>query len=215
MIFSDAVARVLEDLGNKGGTVIPARVKQRFQVAQRDLESGKSLPRFLIVEDAPLVLTVGTSSVALPTGFIRWETKPHFTPTNSDEPFFVEPKNDYQSAVEANASIESGGPSIFLIRQSTIEFIKTADRTYNLVWSYYKHADLLSSDGGTNAWLSDEGAGADWLIGETGWRMALSLRDPDGEKIFAQLRQSGRAATFGELIAQEESMGPLIMGANL
>lgn len=209
-----AIAQIMRDLGNRTGTYISTLVLDKLIEAQVDLESGKTLPKFLLVEDAALVLSVGTFSTALPTGFIRWTTKPHYTPTGEDEPFFIEPKVDYESALKAQSQTSRTGPQVFVIRQSTINFITTADVTYNLVWSYYAHAQVLSSNV-ENAWLGNQSGGAQWLIGEAGWRSAMVLRDADAITIFDRIRTSGRAACFGETIAAEDSMGPIIMGANL
>lgn len=215
MNFSDAVALVLEDLGNRTGSGITARVKRRFAPAQRDLESGKTLPKFLLVEDEALVLTSASSALPLPSGFIRFETPPHFIPVDSDKPVFVKPKTDYQAAFEANVGSDAATPQVFCIRQSTIDFINRPSQTVNMVWSYYKRAAALSADGDTNAWLNDLSGGADWLIGEVGWRSAMGARDADAITIFDKLRTAGRAACLGEIIAAEESTGPLVMGANL
>jgi hypothetical protein len=217
MTLGDAIDRICEDLGNRGGsTVLRARTKERIYAAQRDLESGKTLPKFLVQEDATLTLLSGASSLALPTGFIRVETAPHFVPSGASSPVFLQQKLNYQEAVEAaRSSTSTDLLTTFVIRKSTIDFINTAAQNYTFLWNYYKHADIPAADSDTNAWLSDTGAGADWLIGEAGWRMALSIRDKEALTVFTQLRQSGRAAVFGEIVAEEDSAGPFIMGADL
>lgn len=212
--YAEAIARIQEDLGNRTGTVTLARIQARFPIALRELESGKTLPKFLLQEDVALVLPIGDSSVTLPTGYIRWHTAPHFTVAGEDVPTFLRPK-PYEDAYFANLTTEASGPEVFAIRKTTIDFINTADTTYNMIWSYYKHSSPLTDPNGTNEWLSDEGAGQDWLIGEVGWRVAMSLRDKEGASLFDNLRKTARASVLGEIIVSEDNDGPLIMGVNL
>lgn len=216
-----AVARVNDAIGFRpSGHDLTARIILRFQEAQRNLEKGKTLPRFLLVEDETLTLTEGDSTAALPAGFLRVfdEEGLRFTPEDSDFPVFLE-QRFYRAAVEANFRVDSSvitqteavAPSIYIIRSDVVDFITTADTTYTLTWSYYKAADTLETNI-ENAWLE---FAPEWLIGEAGLRIAMSLGDKKAVEEFTFLRDSGRAAVFGEEILQETAGGMIQMGRNL
>lgn len=223
MMRSVAITRINEGLGFRlAGNNLEGAIALRLQEAQRDLEKGKTLPRFLLQEDQPLVLLTGTHTVALPTGFLREsdETRIRFFPLGSSVPTFLE-RRFYIDAVLANihGSVDSPlvqppiRPSVYVLRKSTIDFITTADTTYNLIWDYYKAADVLTGEI-ENAWLANGGA-AEWLIGEAGGRIARDTRNDSAVALFADMTQKGRAAAFGEDITAETASGPLQMGANL
>jgi hypothetical protein len=224
MTRTEAVARILRDIGFRpAGSSLDDQIVSCLQEAQDDLERGKTLPPFLLVEDQTLALASGTHTVAIPTGFIREsdETRIRFFPPNSSVPVFLERKL-YIDAVMANlhastdsdATVEPVAPAVYVLRKSTIDFITTADQNYTLYWDYYKEADVLSSGSTENAWLADK-SGRMWLVGEAGLRIASSLRDVNALAVFQKLRDAGRAATFGEQIAAETASGPFRMGANL
>jgi len=208
---SVAVTRIQDGLGftsNQSDKII-----LRLQEAQRELEMGKTLPPFLLRESQTLSLLTGTSSVALPTGFLRIDDafRPYFIAVGATSPTFVDVKRNYSDALEANYSDETEGPKVMVVRKSTVDFITQADANYTIVWQYYASGAPLTGEI-ENEWLAN---GAEWLIGEAGWRMAMDKRDKDAISIFDGLRKMGRAAVFGEIIADEEASGPLLMGVNL
>lgn len=189
-----------------------------LQAAQRDLERGKTLPKFLLQEDQTLSLIEGANTVALPTGFLRDDddNSIHYVPTTSNTPTFLQRKRTYKDAVNANMretttppiTTTPVAPTVYVIRNSTIDFITTSNDTYTLYWNYYKAADVLTSSV-ENSWLL---RASDWLIGEAGERIARSQRDQLALVAFQDLKQKGRAAVFGDLLALEDSGGPITMG---
>lgn len=217
-----AVALINQGIGFRPvGHPLEGAIILKLQEAQRDLEKGKTLPKFLLQEDQPLVLTAGDHTSAKPTGFLREddEVPLHFFPPNATRPTFLA-RRFYKDAVLANlhgssassAPDEPVAPSVYVVRQTVIDFITTADITYNLVWNYYKAADLLTTDI-ENAWLANA---PEWLWGEAGYRIALDLVNAaDMVAKFDAIRKMGRAAAFGEDLAAETASGPLQMGANL
>lgn len=221
MFRSVAIQRINQGLGFRpDGNSLEEKIVLALQEAQRDFEKGKTLPRFLVQESQTVTLTAGQHTAALPTGFLREddEVPLHFFPTNATRPTFLERKF-YRDAVLANLHGSSTSaepdepvpPSVYVLRRTTIDFITTSDLTYTLYWNYFKAADLLTTDI-ENVWLANA---SEWLIGEAGWRIAMDLRDADAVTKFDAMRKSGRAAVFGEELAQETSGGPLQMGANL
>lgn len=214
-----AVQRINDGLGFRpAGNPLESKIILRLQEAQRDLESGKTLPRFLLQEDQPLTLLSGASTVALPENFIREsdETRIRFTPSGTDVPVFLV-RRYFMDAVQALLSDETEEatfPRLYVIRNTVIDFITEADQTYTLSWDYYQRADVLLTNI-ENVWLSDLSGGAEWLIGEAGRRIALDLENAGAVTRFTEMRQMGRAACFGEIVAAELASGPLEMGANL
>lgn len=211
MLRDIAVTRIQDGLGF--ATRQTDKIILRLQEAQRELELGKTLPPFLLQEAQTLALAVGTSSVALPTGFLRIDDqfRPYFLTTGATSPTFLSVKRAYTDALDANYDDTPVGPKVMIIRRTVVSFVNNADADYTIVWQYYKAADVLTTNI-ENAWLANA---PEWLIGEAGWRMAMDTRDKDAVTIFDNMRKTGRAAVFGEIVADEESGGPLVMGANL
>lgn len=209
---AQAVARIQEglDFANRQASVIEARLNE----AQRDLEQGKTLPRFLLQESQTLTLLSGTSAVALPTGFLRFfdDELPHFIDSTTERPKFISIVRSYAEALNANFSEESEVPKVAVLRNTVLDFINEVSQTYTLTWSYYKAADPVVNDGSTNAWLINA---PNWLVGEAGYRIAKNIRDAQAAQDFAEMAQKGRAACFGEIIASEEAAGGVSMGENL
>lgn len=208
MMRSEAIVRIQDGLGFS--TRQESKIILRLQEAQRELEKGKTLPRFLVEEGAAFTLLSGASTVALPTDFLRMDdvNPPHLV----DEPtYYIDIKRDYKETLIANYEEDSGRPRVAYIGNNFLHFITVADTNYVFSWNYYKAADILSSEI-ENAWLEHA---PEWLIGEAGWRMAMDVRDKDAISIFEAMRKTARAAIFGEIIASDEASGPLMMGANL
>lgn len=212
-----AVARIKQGLGFVSGTSLDTRIVLALQETQRLLEKGKTLPRFLIKYAQPLVFTAGTHETILPADFARVDDQanPYFIPADSAQPLFLEQKF-YQDALVAQLRTTSRprGPQVYVIKRSgfsgTIDFIVTADQTYNLVWNYYRQDSILISNF-ENFWLA---FASEWMIGETGRRLAMDMRDEDAATLFDDMRKEGRSAVFGEDLIRETEGGPVEMGAD-
>jgi len=221
MTRSEAVALVNQGIGFRpSGNSLEGAIVLKLQEAQRDLESGKSLPKFLIQENQTLTLPAGSHSVTMPSGFLREsdENPLHYFSTTSGRAVFLV-RRGYKEALESIQDPTSGSslpdvaraPKIFVVRKGTVDFITTADQTYTFYWDYYKAADLLTTDI-ENIWLR---VAPEWLWGEAGWRIAMDLGNADAMTKFDRIRTSGRAALFGEQLAAELASGELQMGSNL
>jgi hypothetical protein len=211
MTGDQAVARIQQGLGfmTRQATVILDRLKE----AQKDLEKGKTLPKFLLQEDQTLTLLTGTSTVALPAGFLRVDDDnlPHYTDVTTQTPKFINIVRSFAEALKANFDPDSNAPRVAVIRKSAIDFINNVSADYTLTWSYYK-ADAVITGNDTNLWLTNA---QDWIIGEAGYRMALDLENASAAAKFAGLRTQGRAAVFAGIVADEEQAGPIMMGEGL
>lgn len=222
MMRDDAVLRINRGLGflpvGHGQT---QDIIQCLQEAQRDLEKGKTLPRFLLLEDQSLTLLVGEHSAALPADFLRPDDDNtlYYVAQDSHLPHYLLPFRSYRDAVLAVQSTQrpdqpaqsTDAPSIYVIRGSTIDFITFADNTYNFLWNYYRKADLLTTNI-ENLWLQHA---PEWLIGEAGLRMAMDKRDRGAVELFTSMMQKGRMATYADDRVLEDSSGPIAMGGNL
>src|SRR5215475_8223844 len=96
-----AVVKINDAIGFRPpGHALQPKIILRLQEAQRDLESGKTLPRFLLLEDQTFTLPLGEHAVNLPTGFIRLDDNnlPHFTNFDTFLPTYLEVVRDYSRA---------------------------------------------------------------------------------------------------------------------
>lgn len=209
MLGSEAVARIQRGLGFRSD--LSSEILSALQEAQDDLETGKTLPHFLLQEDQSLSLLSGQNSVTLPSTFIReFDDEPiRYTPTGETTPFFVK-RRRWDEATLAYSDHEDGGPEVYILRNTTLYFLPTADQNYTLTWSYYRTASAVSLNG-ENAWLAHR-VGKWWLIGQAGVIVARDLRDGDGVAIFEAMAMRARTALLFELTARELSGGQRAMG---
>lgn len=209
--FTDAVDTIREGCGFRA-TVTATFALKYLRQAQRELEMGKTLPRFLLQEDQTVTLTAGNRSVALPTGFIREEdSEPlRYTPTGTTLPYYLK-RRVYREALSAYGDNANAGPQVYAVRNNTLYVLPTPDKAYVLTWSYYKKAEVLTEGSTTNAWLTNA---PDVLVGEAGFRVAAVLRDTRAIELFDAMRKSARVALFGDIIADEMSGGSHYLGVN-
>lgn len=212
-----AVTRINDALGFRiAGNPIEPKILLRLQEAQRDLEKGKTLPKFMLREDQTLTVLQGEHTALLPTDFVREddENRLHFTPSESNFPLTLRPMR-YNDAVRFMESrtpntdpVRAVPPQVYVIRNSTIDFIVPSDITYTFTWNYYGAEPTLDAVA-NNGWIENA---FEWLVGEAGYRMAADLRDGDAVMLFDKMRTMGRAAVFADIIADEDAQGPYIMG---
>jgi hypothetical protein len=221
MLRDEAVGRINDGLGfRQAGHSLTDKIIARLIEAQRDLEHGKTLPRFLLLEDEILLLPAGEHQVALPERFLRLDDDNllHYPATNLavSYPTYLKPLS-YSDAVKwhgvttGSSSLAPNLPGAFVLRKDTIDFIATAQGDIEFVWSYYRGSMTLETNV-TNHWLTHT---PEWLIGEAGHRIAMDARDATAIQIFDDLRQKGRAAAFADILLDELAGGPMIMGRNL
>lgn len=219
MTRGEAVRRIDDALGfRQTGHDRTSTIVLRLQEAQRDLEKGKTLPKFLLQEDQTISLLSGEHEVALPTGFIRVDDDNglYWINDNSHLRTYLKAFHNYRDAVASQLTqqrpdqpaVQTMVPGAYVIRKSTIDFIVFADRDYEFVWNYYKAGTLLTSDI-ENEWLL---YAPEWLIGEAGYRTALDLRDQGAMQIFDDMRTRARQAIFYDELVDMDALGPYQMG---
>lgn len=218
MLRSAAVAIIQRGLGFRSD--LSDEIVSSLQMAQRLFELGRSLPDFLKEQDATLTVTEGTADIALPTGFIREVDGEgfHFTDADSDERIFLEKFVDLNLMRQTNDTSDTtaGRPRSYYIRKATIVFMPERDADYDLIWSYYKQAEVLSSDV-ENAWLANA---PEALIGRAGMLIAEDIGLSDAAmqaryNKFKSMYETGWSALFSADILREEANYPRAMGARL
>lgn len=216
MLASTAVTRIKDGLAFNTDTDLDAKILLRIAEAQRDLEKGKTLPRFLLAEDQTSSLLINTHTVALPTRFIRMYDPegPRFYASGSGAPTILAKRflNEAQLAyLNTEQVTTTAAPKVYVVRNTVIDFIANADKAYTIYYSYWKGASLIAVGGDTNEWLADTAA-PEWLIGEAGMRIAADARDGEAVQLFTKMRDMARAAWIAELYLDDDSGGPVAMG---
>lgn len=209
MIRTVAVQRIQQGLGFSA--TLADSIVLRMQEEQRDLERGKTLPDFLLVEDAPLSLAAHTTSVSLPTNFLRRSNQViRYTVPGGATLGATVPWREYDAAFEAYGASDAGGPSAAVLRNTSILFLPASDRAYTLTWTYYRKDDKLDADI-ENLWLANA---PELIIGGAGLRIAKDKRDANAIALFGDMYKQARSTWFGETIVQESEDGPMLLGSN-
>lgn len=222
MTRDQAIARINRTMAQRPiGHSLTSQYEDALREAQRDLEMGKTLPKFLLLEDQTLTLLVGEKSVALPDDFLRVDddNSLYYVADDSHLQHYLTPYRYYRDAVIAVQSQQrpdqpaqtTDAPSIYTIRGSVIDFVTFADREYELTWNYYRKAEVLGSDV-ENLWLEHV---PELLIGEAGMRIAADARDMSAIKIFEAIAAKARTSMLNKVVLDEEAVGPIIMGGSL
>lgn len=204
-----AVTRIQEGLGFRSDREVT--IIRRLIEAQRELERGKTLPKFLLAEDQTLTLASGEHAVDLPQLFLRRSsTLIRYTPVYSEYPRRI-PWKDYDALHLAYQSYNPGGPHGVALREDSLWFEPEADRAYTLTWDYYQRGVALETNT-TNLWLEHA---PEWLIGEAGLRIALDTRNKTAVELFTFMLTKARKAWFDETVLNEaEDQTPLVMGGD-
>lgn len=213
---AEAIQRIKDGLGFRRANM-DAIIVKRMQEAMRDMEAGKTLPDFLRVFAGPIVFNQGASSAFVPADFIREDDNapPFFyadNNTSAKQSFLT--KASYVDAYSLYWKGRAQAPSVYttirpLPSQAwSFSVINPVDRNYTIYFSYYVHdTDIALVD--VNKWLL---YAPEWLIGETGVRMAADRRDVDAVSLFGDMLKKARSATLGETLMNETPLGPIAMG---
>ena len=209
MLRDVAIARVQQGLGFTS-TLFDAIVL-RMQEEQRDLERGKTLPRFLLLEDQTLSLLSGNTDVNLPSTFLRRsEFDLRYTPTGTTKSKNI-PWKRFDEAYEAiSEDSDAAGPKVAILRNTTIRFLPEADRNYTITWTFYQKGAILDANV-ENLWLQ---YAPELIIGGAGLRIAKDKRDPNAIALFGDMYKQARGTWFGETVEQTMDDTPLILCAN-
>lgn len=227
MTRDEAVAEIKQGLGFRSDRT--TEIVSALQQVQKQREGGKhSLPWFLLAEDQSFAILDGVRNYTLPTGFLgEVEEKDgnlRYVPSGSNQTLFLakmdregaevhfygriidDPLNPISSSADS-----PGSPAAYVLQKSSIRIYPEPDANYTLTWSFFKSADLLTTNI-ENSWLQY----APWcLIGDAGVKMAMNTRDKDALVYFQTVRDRGDQDLMGEIVERELRGRPLAMGSRL
>lgn len=214
-----AVAEIKRGLGfrqTQDNTIILA-----LQAAQRDLETGRTLPEWLLEYDSPIVVTSGSPNITLPSRFLRMHEDYDMYYTNSDAARVFIPRRGYGEAYQAYvASGDENGqviqtnssyPQVWVKRgRAAGILVPTPTVSFTAYLTYYKGAELLTSNV-ENLWLANA---SDLLVGLAGIKVAGTVRDKDAMAAFTTQYKLGQGSFMGEVVEDELQGRGLVMGRN-
>jgi len=215
-----AVAEIKRGLGfrqTQDSSIILA-----LQSAQRILETGRTLPDWLIEYDAEIVVTADDPEIVLPTGFLRMHDDYDMYYSNSNSARVFIPRKNYTEAYQAyvasgdeeDGHIEqptSSYPKVWVQRSNEAALlIPTPSVSFSMFLTYYKAAELLTSNV-ENAWLK---YAPDLIIGLAGIKIAGPLRDKGALEVFSTQYKMGQGSFMGQKVEDELAGRGLVMGRN-
>lgn len=214
MTRDEVVAQVKEGLGFRRD--LDATIVRRLEESQRELETGRTLPSFIINKDDAVNILLGVNQYDLAFEFIRevndigkqWPIR-----SMKGDISHVR-KIDYDDAMAFYGDAGEGCPAVYAIRARVLRFFPIPDADYEYRWSFYqKQVALDGSDVSDedNAWLR---FAPHLLIGMTGKKVAKTLRDQAAITLFAEQEFTWNRSIFGETIAEEEANQTYTMGSD-
>ena len=219
MLRSEAITIIKRGLGYR--QTQDASIIAALKEAQRQLELGHTLPRFLLEFDTPITVTANNPLIVLPSGFIRFHDDYDLYYVNSDGARVFLPRKNYTEAYQAYvASGDENGqviettssyPQVVVQRTKTsAQLVPTSTVGFTAYLTYYKAATVLDSDV-ENVWLANA---PDVLIGMAGMIVAGDVRDKDALARFTARANLGGKSLMGDIIEDELAGRALVMGRN-
>jgi len=210
MTGAEAAAVIQRKLGFRSDQL--ANIILELDEAQKLLERGKTLPKFLIEEDDTLTFAASDNEENLPTGFLKMvdDDLPYYT--NADNTVTYLDQTSWDQMQRLYASSDEGPPKAFALRKATMIVAPTPAASTTITFSYYKRGDDITS-GVETTWLAEDAAPY-LVIAVAGMRMAASLHAERALQEFTRMAQDWRTAIFYETVEQETA-GPIVMGSNL
>jgi len=214
MTRDECIAEIQEGLGFRKDMQV--NIARKLEEAQRKLETGKSLPDFLINKDSPVAILLGVDEYPLSDAFIREieDLGQQYPATNVQGDIYHVRRMDYDEAIARFGFTGTGYPSVYAIRARVLRFFPIPDAAYAYRWSFYQHQTTLASGNVTadqNAWLRYRPY---LLIGHAGFAQAKNLRDVAAMKHFSDMVMEWQDMDTREKAQDTESNNPTIMGVN-
>jgi hypothetical protein len=178
--------------------------------AQDELETGTSLPWFIISEDETITLAAGSGTFTLPTNFIR-EVEDEGLDSFANSDLSHLDRVDYDMALAQYGDSTYSYPLVYALRKDSLQFFPVPVTELTLTWSYYARQDSLLS-ATTNAWLDRF---PHLLIGMAGVDVASNLRDATAVAKFSKQVNDWRPLLIREMSAREMSNRRYAMGSAL
>lgn len=211
-----ARARIQQGLGFRADMV--DEIIAAMQEAQRLLETGRSLPSFLLQEEQTLAVTAGTANISLPTGFIReWQEQPlnFVDPNDADTIVFLEKLDFQRGTARFPSTTDPSAPQAYALLKNSIKFWPQRDIAYTLRWGYYKHSVSLATNVSNNEWLDETSGAPEALIGRAGMIIAADLGDKESLQKFSSMYSTSWNGITTEDQLDDEENRPLAVGSRL
>lgn len=176
MNFGEAVANIAKKLGNR--TDLDDSIKAEIQLAQGELEAGRTLPWFLIQSEQYTIVAANAKTVALPTGFIREYEDGALWIEDADAGTFEKLEKvhlDDLRAVEGSGD-EDQAPEYYALAGLQFHIAPAPIADTRLRIMCYTAAGALAADADTNVWLQYT---PEVLLAKAGMRMAQYLRSTE------------------------------------
>ena len=209
MTRDEAIAEIQWHLGNRGD--LSDKIVLALARAQRQLETGRTLPWFLKQEDATANLPLGSSEILFPSGFLREIDDEAFHYQGATGLFYLE-KMDLRTGTRRFNADNAGKPRAYAIREVSWKFWPARDATYNLTYSFYKTAGTLASNVTDNAWLVNA---PETLIGKAGGIIASVIAHDRAKALFDEMFLTAFAEVLAENEIRQRENLPLYMGGRL
>lgn len=208
MTLAEVIAEIQAGIGFRSDKV--DEIKRKLVLAQQELERGRTLPSFIIIEDEPVSLSANTGTWALPSNFIR-EVDDFGSPLVTNNDVLTLKKVPYDSGFAQWGSAEAGTPLAYSRRRASLQFWPNTDTDLEFTISYYAKQDNPAT-ASTNAW-SENAPGL--LIGLAGMMIAQNLRDPEAKQDFATTYALASKSVFNEIVAGEDANMQYSLGGML
>ena len=197
-------------------TNLEAPIAAELREAQRQLQRGRTLPYWLLEEDASLNFVAGTQYVPLPEDFLREadDGTPRYVPSSMpDSAFFLE-KSDFNNAYQTFRVGERGYGKMYVVRRSTFWVFPIPIEDYTVTWTYYASEAFLQAGNDENEWSKRV---PNLLMGIAGLKLARDTREGAGDAVtrFAEMRSEGWRELLGDTLDREIVNRDYHMGENL
>jgi len=216
MTRDEAVAHIQMQLGFR--TTLSSSIISQLQLAQQNLETGPTLPWFLISEDSYIRTEDGEQRVPLPTDFLEEadEAVLRYIPDDlsAENPEVDLIRDEYDVLRKnymdtATGTIKTGPPEAYALFGEYFRVFPTPDDDYLIRMIYYQQDDLLTTNI-ENQWLKYI---PKLLMGLAGKQLSGGpLRDQVAFSTFDAWEKEGRAMLLSKEIRRDISNRNLQVG---
>lgn len=209
MTLAEVIAEIKRGLGYRQDKT--DEIKAKLRLAQDELERGKTLPSFIVLEDQTISLAADAATWALPSNFIR-ELDDFGAPAfmaNGD--VLALRKLPFDVGYGIYSGMAAGLPVAYSRRSQSLRFWPAASEDLELTISYYAKQDDPAM-AASNGW-SVNAPGL--LIGLAGMLLAADLRDDKAYQKFAVQYAQAKDSVFKEIVAGEDANMSYSLGGGL
>lgn len=212
MIVSAAYTLVRHGLQYRAdNAAFNALILEKLLITQRNLERGKTLPRFIITEDATFTGLANVATAAIPASFIRWVEDAPPSYTTSTGKYRELEVGDLQQLRRLWTGSSETTPFAIARRKSTIQLFPTPTLAWTVTYSYYAKQTVLALDADENAWMLEV---PDLMIAGAGFLLASDMGDQAGMEKFSGQWKTAYSAYFNQIIDDETADQTVILGGN-